>query len=70
SVVKTAELPVATQVDSKTSMLKKGHNWILSASGGVAIQSWGLVEKARTADAPATARAKSVPGPGAKWSWN
>ncbi|MGD0901288.1 MAG: DUF1598 domain-containing protein, partial [Thermoguttaceae bacterium] len=84
SVVKTAELPVATQVDSKTSMLKKGHNWILSASGGVAIQSWwilsasggvaiqswSLVEKARTADAPASARAKSVPVAGAKWSWN
>jgi hypothetical protein len=51
-------------------MLKKGHNWILSASGGVAIQSWSLVEKARTADAPASARAKSVPVAGAKWSWN
>ena len=36
----------------------------------MAIQSWGLVEKARTADAPAAARAKSVPGPSTKWSWN
>jgi hypothetical protein len=70
AVVKTVDLPVARQVDSKTSMLKKGRNWIFSASGGVKIPSWGLVEKARTSDAPAAVRAKAVPGPDAKWSWN
>ena len=39
------ELPVPKQVDSKTSMLKKGRNWVISASGGVAIRSWELVGK-------------------------
>ena len=70
SLVKTAELPSATQVDSKTSMLKKGRNWIISASGGVMIRSWEVVEKARTSDAPVAARAKALPGPSPKWSWN
>jgi hypothetical protein len=51
-------------------MLKKGRNWVISASGGVAIRSWELVEKARTSDAPAATRAKALPAPSPKWSWN
>jgi len=70
SLFRTAELPTAMQVDSKTSMLKKGRNWVISASGGVAIRSWELVEKARTSDAPAATRAKALPAPSPKWSWN
>jgi hypothetical protein len=70
SLLRTAELPPPMQVDSKTSMLKKGRNWVISASGGVAIRSWELVEKARTSDAPAATRAKALAGPSPKWSWN
>jgi hypothetical protein len=51
-------------------MLKKGRNWIISASGGVMIRSWEVVEKARTSDAPVATRAKALPGPSPKWSWN
>jgi hypothetical protein len=69
SLVKTAELPPATHVDSKTSMLKKGRNWVISASGGVAIRSWEIVEKARTGEAPAAVRTKAT-APSPKWSWN
>ncbi len=70
SQVKVAELPVAKQVETQTSMLKKGRNWIISASGGVLVPSWSLVEKAQTSDAAAAARAQAAPAAGGKWSWN
>ena len=64
-----AEYPVPKQVDSQVSVLKKGHNWLISASGGVTIQSWMIADKARQSDAPAAIRAKTAPAAG-KWCWN
>jgi hypothetical protein len=71
SMVKTVDLPVPRQVDSKVSMLQKGQKWIISASGGVMIRPAAFVAKAQTADSPAIARAKTVPvKAGNKWCWN
>ena len=39
------EFPMPKAVDSKTSMLKKGRTWVISASGGVTLHPWGEVEK-------------------------
>ena len=58
------------QVESKASVLKKGHNWVISASGGVAINSWPMADKARTSDAVAPVRAKAAPAENANWWWN
>jgi len=33
------------QVDSRATMLRKGQNWVISVSGGVAINPWALVDK-------------------------
>ncbi|MAT71513.1 MAG: hypothetical protein CMJ58_18555 [Planctomycetaceae bacterium] len=38
------ELPAPTQTASKASLLKKGRNWIVTASGGVEILPWQVVE--------------------------
>jgi hypothetical protein len=69
---------VPKQVDTQGSFIKKGENWIISASGGVLIHSWGEADRkeqsakldplraqaARPAsDAPTTARPTS-------WWWN
>jgi hypothetical protein len=70
STFKTVECPAPSQVDSKVSMLKKGRNWIISASGGVAIHPMEIVEKAKTSDAPAAVWGKATPGNSAKWCWN
>jgi hypothetical protein len=70
SAVKIVQYPAPKQVDSKTSMLKKGHNWLISASGGVSIQSWAIVDRAQKSDAPATVRAKAAPTASATWCWN
>jgi hypothetical protein len=69
---------VPKQVDTQASFVKKGDNWIISASGGVLIHSWGEADRkeqsakldplrtkaARPADENATA------GQPAIWWWN
>lgn len=65
-----ATLPAPTQVDSRVSMLKKGKNWIISASGGVAIRPQEFVGRAQASDAPASARAKTAVAEGSKAIWN
>jgi hypothetical protein len=68
--VKTTEFIAPTQVESKASALKKGRNWIISASGGVAIHSWGFVEKTQPSDKLAPVRAKAAPAQSSSWWWN
>jgi hypothetical protein len=68
--VETQRLPVASQVDSKASLLKKGRNWVISASGGVAIRSWEFVEKAETSEQAAAGRVTAAPPAAAAWSWH
>jgi hypothetical protein len=70
SMLKTAVLPAPTQVDSKVSMVQKGQNWVISASGGVMIRPVDLVAKARIAGAPAVARTKALAKTGGDWCWN
>ena len=70
STLKTLELPVPTQVDSQVSMVKQGHNWIISASGGVSIRPGEIVRQARESSAPAEARAKALSPARSAWYWN
>lgn len=62
--------PAPKQVDSKASIIKKGHNWIISASGGVAINSWGIADKAQLNDTVDAVRQKAAAGEAAGWYWN
>ncbi|MGO8689038.1 MAG: DUF1598 domain-containing protein [Thermoguttaceae bacterium] len=68
--VKLQEYRTPKQVDSQASLLKKGHKWLISASGGVSIQSWAVVDRAEKSDAPAAVRAKTTPAARGKWCWN
>ena len=68
--VKTDVFNSPKQVESKASVLKKGRNWVISASGGVAINSWALADKAKVSDAVAGVRTKFVPAENANWWWN
>ena len=45
--------------DSVASLMKKGNNWVISASGGVQINSWGIADKKET-DAKLADTRKSV----------
>ena len=58
------------QVDSRASVLKKAHGWMISVSGGVAINSWLIADKAKPSDTVAPVRAKAAPAETANWWWN
>ena len=58
------------QVESKASVLKRGRNWVISASGGVAINSWAIADKFKPSDTIVPVRAKAVAAENAGWYWN
>ena len=70
SDVKSEVFNTPTQVESKTSVLKKGRNWVISVSGGVAIHSWAIADKVQKSDAVAKIRDKTAAADKATWWWN
>ncbi len=58
------------QVPSMASTLKKGRNWVISVSGGVAIQSWALADTAKQSDTVSPVRAQAAPAETTNWWWN
>ena len=70
TMLRTLELPAPTQVDSRVSMVKQGHNWVISASGGVNIRPTEIVSQARESSAPAEARAKAQIAGKSHWYWD
>jgi hypothetical protein len=68
--VKTETFNAPKQVASTASVLKKGRHWVISASGGVAIQSWAIADQVKPSDAVAPIRAKAAAGENAGWYWN
>ena len=69
-VAKTEAFPAPKQVPSKASVLRRGRNWIISASGGVLVNSWAVADKTQQSDAPAAVRAEAVPSEKSSWRWN
>ncbi|MBU4398371.1 MAG: DUF1598 domain-containing protein [Planctomycetes bacterium] len=68
--LKTDEFNAPKQVESQGSVLRVKGRWVTTASGGVAINSWGIVEKLlRGSDKVATVRTESVPAENVWW-WN
>lgn len=68
--VRVEEFNAPRQVDSKASVLQKGKNWLISASGGVQIVPDKLLEKIETSDKLAPAREKATAVQGQQWWWN
>lgn len=60
----------ATSVPSQCSTTKKGRNWIITASGGVDVDVWGVVEKVETDAAVDQTHGASAPQDAAQWWWN
>jgi hypothetical protein len=65
-----AEFNVPKQVASQASVVKKGNGWIISASGGVMINSWGIADKTQQSGTVAPVRAKAAPAEHTAWWWN
>lgn len=68
--LKTDDFNTPKQVASQGSVMNVKGRWVATASGGVAINSWGIVKKLlRDSDEVASVRAKAVPTENAWW-WN
>jgi hypothetical protein len=62
---------VPKQVDSLASVLKKGHNYIISASGGVLFQPWAVIRESKVDESAAAVRGKVVETTDINsWWWN
>jgi hypothetical protein len=68
--LRPAEFNAPKQVPSHVSMLPKGQKYIVSVSGGVAINSWIIADHTQQSDAMTPIRAKAVPSDDTKWWWN
>jgi len=68
--VDIANFPAPKQVDSKASVLKKGRKWIISASGGVLVDSWAIVEKVKQDNSLDKVRTKAIADESTNWWWN
>jgi hypothetical protein len=64
------EMLVPRQVDTQASFIKKGKNWIISASGGVEIHPWRAIEKLEKNPALAADRQRALPQNPRLWWWN
>lgn len=56
-------------VPSKASVMVKRGSWVISASGGVQIESWALLDRAEPAESVAPAR-QAAAASGTTWWWN
>jgi hypothetical protein len=68
--LKAEEFFAPREVDTQASLMKKGRNWVITASGGVTVNSWAVVNRVESDMAPATVRAKSAPAHATYWWWN
>ena len=63
------ELEAVQRTDSVVSMIQKGSQWIISASGGVQIDSWAAARKQETSPEVAQARTHAA-APAQRWWWD
>jgi hypothetical protein len=69
--VKADIYPAPRKVDSQASLIQRGKNWVISASGGVQFNAWAALQQTKpAATLPPTTRPKAAqPKPDAWW-WN
>jgi hypothetical protein len=63
--VKTEVFNAPKQIESKSNAMNR-----IVMSGGVAINSWAVADKAKVSDMLAPVRAKAVPAGITNWWWN
>ncbi len=68
--ITTTEVAVPAQVPTQASFVKRGRDYIISASGGVEINSWQLAARRETSAAVAEERASLGTRPANRWWWD
>lgn len=64
------DFPAPKHVSTKASALKKGSSWIISASGGVDMNSWAVADKIETNTSLAPVHQQAVRPAAANWYWD
>jgi hypothetical protein len=67
---KTFDLAVPRFLPTQASVLKIGNRFMITASGGVQVDSWQVAAKSEVVDGIAAYREKSNPDDYVKWWWN
>lgn len=70
TTVEVAAFPAPKQVDSKASVMKKGRNWLISASGGVQINTPSILKDVKTSPELDSIRTKAESTETTSWWWN
>ena len=70
SDLRPIELRVPQTIDTQVSFVKRGRNYIISASGGVLIESWLMASRSEVGDKMEATSARVIRPDDAKWWWN
>jgi hypothetical protein len=68
--IAVAEYPVPKSIDSRASLIRKGHDWIVSLSGGVQIDSWSVLNRVETRVDLGTRRDDAASPESHRWWWD
>ncbi len=68
--VRLREFHAPKEVSSRCSVTKSGRDWIITASGGVEINSWSVAENVKTDEAVSQIRDKALRQDAKAWWWN
>ncbi|HLA84160.1 MAG TPA: DUF1598 domain-containing protein, partial [Thermoguttaceae bacterium] len=68
--VEIEKMPAPKQVDSVASALKAGRRWVISASGGVAIDSYAAIKDVKENASLSSVRESATAGKPTRWWWN
>ncbi|MBN1589256.1 MAG: DUF1598 domain-containing protein [Pirellulales bacterium] len=68
--VEIEKLPAPKEVATVASMLKIRRGWVISASGGVSLNSYALIKDVKQSPALAAMRDQATGGEPANWWWN
>lgn len=58
------------QVQTIANAVKKGRHWVITASGGVQIPSWQIVQKTEKSDSLSPVRTQATAKKSSTWWWN
>jgi len=68
--VKESVFPAPKMVDTQCSAVKRGKDWVITASGGVAINSWEIASKNVVDEKVAAVRNQAAGRPAEQMFWN
>jgi hypothetical protein len=68
--IQVAQYQAPKSVASRASLIRRGRQWVVSVSGGVAVDSWSVLEHVELRPELARVREASLPVEGDRWWWD